>query len=412
MSRKYVFTTDNYFKLPVEKLIAGKETTFPLFLYFERNDHLILRYLKGHAFEEADLKKLLKRDIDFFWCPDEYKDAWLKYISQEEESSDRQESRADDQEDESIRSDSEETDETNLGGSGDEDDELTPMEELAVEIMDSDHVSKEQKKEVLSRISSQMVGLLASTTSSDPEEVEEAFNKCREFADAIVGVAAQSHKMSNVYDELKMISEAELSHSTAVSTLSCLFAMGLGFVDDEALTDVALGALLHDVGVIRMDPRLLIIPETSYNQAERAEFEQHVTVGLDIIQKNYIELTDVVQTVIEQHHERFDGKGFPNSLGGIALNELAQVVAIADHVDDLMTGRFDGTKRSPADSLAELAIIRDKSTPEEQPFHPEILASVIQHIEKGKEKAKEGVEQYTTAAIQKQAENAKRSVAA
>ncbi len=90
-----------------------------------------------------------------------------------------------------------------------------------------------------------------------------------------------------------------------------------------SIQEIGAAALLHDIGK-------LVLPEffNSVNQENSPVYQEHVIRGVELAQE--IEAPDIVTTIIAQHHEQIDGKGFPNHITGAEMLWASQVVAIAN----------------------------------------------------------------------------------
>ena len=109
-------------------------------------------------------------------------------------------------------------------------------------------------------------------------------------------------------------------------------AMGLSVAEIEELR---LAAALHDVGKIRVPDRVLRKPG-SLTKEERSIIEEHVVVGAWMVAN--VGSADVVATV-RHHHERWDGRGYPDGLAGTDIPLFARIVAVADAYDAITSTR-------------------------------------------------------------------------
>lgn len=114
-------------------------------------------------------------------------------------------------------------------------------------------------------------------------------------------------------------------HAIAVAECSLLIADQLAVAPDVRQT-IAKGALLHDVGKLRVDERILSKPGP-LTPAERRKIEQHPVKGEQIIAGS---VDPGVAQVVRGHHERWDGSGYPTGLAGAQIPLAARVVAVAD----------------------------------------------------------------------------------
>ena len=138
-------------------------------------------------------------------------------------------------------------------------------------------------------------------------------------------------------------------HSLNVTILSLVLGVSAG-VEREDLVMLGLGAVLHDVGKIRIPDRVLL-KKTPWTTAERKLYELHPRYGREIMAK-LESFPGAALAVIEQHHELLNGKGYPAGSGATDLGTLARIVAIANRYDDLCNARGTGQAMTPADALS------------------------------------------------------------
>jgi HD-GYP domain-containing protein (c-di-GMP phosphodiesterase class II) len=124
-------------------------------------------------------------------------------------------------------------------------------------------------------------------------------------------------------------------HSARVAELSVHLGQRLG-LRPAALKSLAEGAYLHDVGKVGIPDHVLNKPGALTDE-ERAWIQQHPVVGSDIVERAP-SLRDAL-AVIRQHHERYDGGGYPDGLAGEQISLAARIVAVVDVWDALTSDR-------------------------------------------------------------------------
>ena len=138
------------------------------------------------------------------------------------------------------------------------------------------------------------------------------------------------------------------THSVNVSVLGLLFAKYLGF-DGGEMRVLGTGLLLHDVGKTQIDPQIINKKER-LNDEEFVRIKMHVEIGADILkQTGGIDSTSFFP--IMQHHEKYNGKGYPNGLKGDAIHKYGKISGIIDVYDALTTQRSYSDARKPFAAL-------------------------------------------------------------
>lgn len=124
-------------------------------------------------------------------------------------------------------------------------------------------------------------------------------------------------------------------HSSRVATYSREIALRAG-KDIEYQDEIYFVALLHDIGKIGIPDNIL----NKSSQLSAAEYEiikQHPSIGVEIL-KNITEMPNIGMGA-HYHHERFDGKGYPEGLSGYEIPEIARIIAVADAYDAMTSRR-------------------------------------------------------------------------
>lgn len=124
-------------------------------------------------------------------------------------------------------------------------------------------------------------------------------------------------------------------HSTRVSQYSVLIAEALGWEKDR-VSDLRYAAILHDIGKIGVPDSILNNPKR-LTDMEYNIIKSHTVMGGDIL-KNRIVIQSA-EDVARNHHERYDGRGYPAGLKGEEISEEARIVAIADAFDAMSSNR-------------------------------------------------------------------------
>lgn len=149
-------------------------------------------------------------------------------------------------------------------------------------------------------------------------------------------------------NSLKRRHEHSASHCTNVAVVSLAFAHHLGY-EGQDLIDIGVGALLHDVGLMRLPIHLLDKPG-KLTEAEEKELREHATEGERLMQRSG-KLSHTALNIIRCHHERINGQGYPQGLSGDQIPQEAMIVALADVYDAMTTERPYRIASSPHNSM-------------------------------------------------------------
>jgi putative nucleotidyltransferase with HDIG domain len=125
-------------------------------------------------------------------------------------------------------------------------------------------------------------------------------------------------------------------HCVRVADLSCALWARVSAGDDTSLFWFRIGALLHDVGKLMIPAEVLNKPG-KLSDEEWALIQRHPTAGVELLAD--IDFPWDVRPIVESHHERWDGKGYPHKLAGEEIPLTARVLCIADVYDALTSKR-------------------------------------------------------------------------
>ena len=156
-------------------------------------------------------------------------------------------------------------------------------------------------------------------------------------------IRSKTEKLSHAYIQIVQALAASVDakdkythgHSSRVAAYSREIAKRAGFSETEQDSIYMMG-LLHDVGKIGV-PDAIINKTGRLTDEEYAVIKTHASVGADILKK----ITDFPELAIgaRWHHERFDGRGYPDGLCGTDIPEVARIIAVADTYDAMTSNR-------------------------------------------------------------------------
>ena len=172
------------------------------------------------------------------------------------------------------------------------------------------------------------------------------------------------------FSQLKDKNEYIYQHCLRVCILALAFGRHLGLTANN-LEELGLSALLHDVGKMRI-PQSIVDKRHDLSHEEVAVMRTHVHYAIEILQQS--KLSDAVMQGILQHHERYDGSGYPQGLRGEMIGQFGLIVGLVDFYDAVTSERPYREAISPSVALRHIYQARGKA------FHPTLVESLIQCI--------------------------------
>jgi len=157
-------------------------------------------------------------------------------------------------------------------------------------------------------------------------------------------------------------------HSVRVGKYTEIVASELGWGEDE-IEGAAVAGYLHDVGKLTVERRIINAPYR-INAKESAELNRHPAVGYEILQRIHHPYAEV-PLAAKYHHERLDGRGYPDGLYDSEIPYIAKIVNLADSFDAMTTDRPYKRMRPAGEVIEDLQRNSGKQ------FAPEIVAAFL-----------------------------------
>lgn len=172
--------------------------------------------------------------------------------------------------------------------------------------------------------------------------------------------------MNTLYEK----SSREMLHSRRVSEICKAIAVEMELSKD-AVNQIGVAGLMHDVGKMGIDEKILN-KEGALDFEEWQEIQRHPEIGYRILNSSN-EFSDIARYVFE-HHERWDGKGYPNRLKGHEISMQARIIGIADAYDAMTCDRTYRKGLSQTEAIRELK----KNTGTQ--FDPEVIRIFVNKV--------------------------------
>lgn len=173
-------------------------------------------------------------------------------------------------------------------------------------------------------------------------------------------------------------------HSDRVSEYSVLIGEKLGLPESDIRT-LRIGGLFHDIGKIGV-PDSILQKDSKLTDDEYSQIKQHPNIGVHIL--SHAAIFQDILPIVEHHHEKFDGSGYPGKLAGEQIPFLARIAAVADSFD-AMTSR-----RSYRDFLPLETVISEFERCRGSQFDPELDDLFLDILRNDFDSIKEIMEKY------------------
>jgi len=170
-------------------------------------------------------------------------------------------------------------------------------------------------------------------------------------------------------------------HSQNVTKYALLLGKELN-LDEDKLKIIEIGAMLHDVGKIGVWDFVLMKP-SSLTSSEYEMMKRHVTIGEALLP---IEGYEEIKKMIRSHHERLDGRGYPDGLKGCSIPYFARLLSVVDSFDAMTTKRSYNKVKTLDEAIKELYKASRKQFDKDnniiQQLDPYLVISFIKEIKK------------------------------
>jgi putative nucleotidyltransferase with HDIG domain len=163
-------------------------------------------------------------------------------------------------------------------------------------------------------------------------------------------------------------------HSRSVAFYAKLIAKELRLPSKQRKS-IYMGALLHDIGKIGI-PTVILTKPSKLTESEYKEIKQHPLIGYDMLNSIAELRNNEVLAIIRSHHERYDGKGYPDGLTGDKIPVMARIVAVADAFDAMLSQRVYRNESRIEHAMEELRNNKGLQ------FDPEITDAFMRLLER------------------------------
>ena len=203
--------------------------------------------------------------------------------------------------------------------------------------------------------SSNEVGVLSDAFNHMGAAIEKSIEEIREAAETNKKLFMDSIRMlANAIDEKDPYTRG---HSERVAYYSQMLAKHLGTLTEAEVENVYLSGMIHDVGKIGIEDKILRKP-AALTDAEYEQMKEHPTKGLHILEA--VPMLNEMAGAGLMHHENWDGSGYPDGLTGEEIPLLGRIVSVADAFDAMTTDRPYSKGMTFEAALDRLQALKDK----------------------------------------------------
>ncbi|MDD5674961.1 MAG: HD-GYP domain-containing protein [Chitinivibrionales bacterium] len=216
-------------------------------------------------------------------------------------------------------------------------------------------------------------------TIKTAKDALEAIRLGRDFSVASIEQAAEGIVESIINNPDALISLCQIKgydeytyvHSVNVGVLITSLANIMSY-SRQRMLEAGMGGILHDIGKMRV-PEYILNKPGKFTEAEFNIMKKHPRHGLDIIE-NKPNIAELSKVVIIQHHERYNGSGYPLGLKAEQIKEIGLISAVADVYDALTSDRIYRAAWTPQKALALIFQGCDKE------YHRGIVERFTKHL--------------------------------
>ncbi|MDP2246905.1 MAG: HD-GYP domain-containing protein, partial [Nitrosomonadales bacterium] len=233
--------------------------------------------------------------------------------------------------------------------------------EIEKELTTAKETAAKFEREIASSLMLEMTG----------ENLSDRIDVAKDLLADIVNSIIRNPDAMLLIRQLKDLDDLTYHHAMDVSIMLVSFGRQLGLPKKE-LNEIALGGLLHDIGKSRV-PSEIINKKQRLNAEETMAARSHVNLGLEVI-AGLENLSDIARQVIERHHERYDGKGYPTGLAAEDIGLYGSMAGIVETFSSITSDQPYSAARSSAQAVSTLVALRDSA------FQSELVDQFIQVV--------------------------------
>ncbi|MFP5490899.1 MAG: HD domain-containing phosphohydrolase [Bacteriovoracia bacterium] len=220
---------------------------------------------------------------------------------------------------------------------------LNYLNEFATNALKSQNLSMDKKVEMVQSISDQYVQEVF--TKGIRTEI---FEEGKKLCDNVHTLIKSKEGVDIILAQLERMDSKSFSDSFLTAFFASMITAQLPWGTKGTIEKVVQGALLIDIGKLKLPPHLRDKPVDTMTATELAQYQQHPKIGVDMLDSS-TQLPEAIKQIVYHHHELVNGTGYPNGLTGLKIFPPAKIVSFAndfvDFLKPLGIGPLDGVKQ-------------------------------------------------------------------
>jgi len=192
---------------------------------------------------------------------------------------------------------------------------------------------------------------LSNLQTNDKVNISEAKGVVKQITESVI----RNRDALVWLSKMKASHDASYSHAIRTSVLAASFGVHLGMKQDD-IELLSLAVLLSDIGITKLSNDTLLIAR-KIELSDIPEYKTHIQLSIQILNKTGNIPPEIIP-IIEAHHERLDGSGYPYGLAGKEIPVLSQIAGLVDEFDRMTSVRSHSSQVSPADGASQIYKMR------------------------------------------------------
>jgi response regulator RpfG family c-di-GMP phosphodiesterase len=212
---------------------------------------------------------------------------------------------------------------------------------LSKKLIANEKISSATKVEMIKNVSEIYIEELY-VAGLRPQVIDQGKRVC----EAMYSLIEKDKGLFKVFRSLQDLDPTAYSHAFLVTLYASAITKQFDWQTKWTIETIAMGSMFHDIGKTMLPKDFAVLRVADMSPEQYEEYKKHPELGLKLVEGNRL-ISNSVKEIIMQHHEFFDGKGFPHGKKGKKILVLANIVCLANDFVDLMLEH----KIQPTDTL-------------------------------------------------------------